>query len=345
MLKRVAMLAGTAALLVGMAAPAAAVPVITELPMLPGSTQASAFDINEAGQSVGYSGDYAGNVHGVRWNADGSKTDLLPVPGDQNARALGINNAGVAVGASGSKAIRWNADGTIAILASVPGYDEALAFDINDAGAVVGNVYKLFSGQDLAVRWNPRRYLPYPHKASDVIRPAAEKLLPLRDDAYSWANDINEDGVVVGRSISAQYQDHAVKWGKDGVAVALPAVPGAFSSEARGINKQGVIVGYAQMDSTIATRVAVRWNLDGTVTNLGTLPGRPYGDAYNVNDNGLIVGRSEGANGYIPVQWTPNGSISELGMLPQDNDGQARASNTKGVIVGESGGIHSVRWN
>jgi uncharacterized membrane protein len=337
--KRVSVLAGAAALLVGMASPAAAAPVIEELPLLSGTQQAMALDINDAGTAVGSSADFSGNSRAAQWNPAGTVTDLGLPAGETSGGAQGINTAGVVVGNAGRHAIRWNTGGTITILGDLAGFDTSIAFGINDSGRIYGSVSKAFSGPQTAVRWDPH---PAPGPA------APQRLEPLSGDFSSWASGMNNDGVVVGYSFGwsgQEFRTRAVKWGEDRQPVVLPTFPGAVSSEAGGINNSGVIAGFVTLPGDVTH--AVRWDLDGTVTDLGTLPGGISSLAADINDSGTIVGRSDGPVNpgyYVPVQWGPNGTISELGMLTNDISGQAYAINNSGVVAGESWNPLAVRW-
>jgi probable HAF family extracellular repeat protein len=128
------------------------------LPTLEGGTQASAWDINDAGVAVGGSTDSSGIWHAVMWewsepdegtSASASEyqygggwqiVDLGSLGSWTNA--LGINEAGQVVGAWRDNAdlvhgFFWE-DGTFNLLPSLPGDDSSFGSKINDAGLIAG---------------------------------------------------------------------------------------------------------------------------------------------------------------------------------------------------------------
>jgi probable HAF family extracellular repeat protein len=112
---------------------------VIDLGGLPGSTQSSAYSINDAGQVVGLSriGDYE---HATEWSG-GSIIDLLPGSTSSDSVAESINDAGQVVGggctSSGCGAIEWSG-GSVINLGGLPGSLGNTATGINDAGQVVG---------------------------------------------------------------------------------------------------------------------------------------------------------------------------------------------------------------
>ena len=96
------------------------------LPLVEGET-AAVHDLNDAGVSVGASGD-AGFGTPVRWDADGDPT-ALPLPEDcTDGFVVDVSNTGLMVGFADcgeddavSRQLRWNANGTLVDLpAAVP---------------------------------------------------------------------------------------------------------------------------------------------------------------------------------------------------------------------------------
>lgn len=83
------------------------------------------------------------------------------------------------------------------------------------------------------------------------------------------ANDINEDGQVVGYAVTASLQYHAFLW-DNGVMTDLGTFPTGSSSKAFGLNNNGSVVGYAFDGSAAggATNHAFLWE-DGVMTDLG----------------------------------------------------------------------------
>ena len=123
---------------------AAAAYRLIDLGPLPGGAESRAFGLNAAGQVVGWSTTSTGSQHAVRWNADGSVTDLGTL-GGATSSADDINDAGQVVGgaqtaAMDSHAVVWGPGGAITDLGTFGGTYSG-ANDINDTGQVVGYAY------------------------------------------------------------------------------------------------------------------------------------------------------------------------------------------------------------
>lgn len=285
---RFALAAGlaTAALLPSLAMAQASAYSSTLLSNPLGGSTYSVAAINNAGQIAGtaydtYSVDMGGTTyvlprpHAVVWSA-GGQADL-----GAYSTANGINNAGQVVGNSAvsqpwfGQAMVWN--GTTGT--ALGGSAQALA--INDAGQAVGYTYEVY------------------HSAYDGTHATGwggAASMPSLGGAMTQANDINANGVAVGSSqinVCAVYctsQDramapyHAVVW-QNGQVQDLGLLAGSKSTEALGINNQGVIVGNATL-ADYSTH-ALTWTSAGMV-DLGA------GHASQINNAGLIVGGRAG---------------------------------------------------
>ncbi|HEY4460321.1 MAG TPA: hypothetical protein VGN81_38785 [Pseudonocardiaceae bacterium] len=167
----------------------------------------------------------------------------------------------------------------------------------------------------------------------------------------SGANAVNSFGEIVGYSLDANYQEHAVKWSLNGTVTALAELPGAEFSEATGVNNLGQIAGYSD---TASGQHAVAWNAAGVVTDLGIVPGpNSISSGHGINDFGEIVGLDNPTRlTVVAVRWI-NGRLDDYGTAEQDDiEGtDAVAVNDLGQIVGSDYLIHSlgahkaVRWN
>lgn len=132
-----------------------------------GWTMSEALAINDAGSIVGWCEEYVNGAdmgpRAVRWNADGSATELpglgTDAGGKTEGRARAVNRHGVAAGyvlkyvdnySMGSRAVRWDA-GTgdvteLGNLGTVWGYAASEVYDISDNGVCVGYCTKPLYG-------------------------------------------------------------------------------------------------------------------------------------------------------------------------------------------------------
>jgi probable HAF family extracellular repeat protein len=104
-----------------------------------GGALASAADINEAGQVVGYSSTADGQTHAFLWD-DGVMTDLGTLGGPYSS-AGALNDAGQVVGGSRVAAENFTTDAFVwenGVMTGLGILKQASAGGINDAGQVVG---------------------------------------------------------------------------------------------------------------------------------------------------------------------------------------------------------------
>jgi probable HAF family extracellular repeat protein len=116
---------------------------------------------------------------------------------------------------------------------------------------------------------------------------------PLSGDSYSFADDVNSVGAVVGGS-ATNYTEDAVLWGASGSPTNLgPGFLGSQSSaEATAINDSRKIVGYSY-DAT--DEIPTGFHLDGKTT--APCGKSTEGAPYNINNAGLLIGSSFNASG------------------------------------------------
>jgi len=225
----------------------------------------AAWDINEAGQIVGSSGESEITARAALWQ-DGELILLASLPGHTRSTALAINEAGQIVGVSSSgmderiHAVLWQ-DGDAIDLGVTQGALSSGAADINGAGQVVGWTRDTATGTGNAVRWDDGRMTVLPS-------------LPGSRSAEAAA--INEAGQVAGHTLDQDGHSHAVLW-EAGTAVDLGVLPGHESASAADINESGQIVGVSRAPGEKHTK-AVIWD-HGQVSTLpwsgGTSPASP----------------------------------------------------------------------
>lgn len=151
----------------------------------------------------------------------------------------------------------------------------------------------------------------------------------------SSANDINNNGQIVGGARDAFGDQHAFLW-ENGEIVDLGTL-GGTASIAWGINDIGQVSGWSS-DIDGAIRASL-WE-NGVITDLGTLGG-PNSSAYHINETSVIVGRSDTITGTQHAFKFENDIMTDLGTLGTDQLSEAWGINDSGIIVGYSLGDHS----
>src|SRR5215207_8049071 len=124
---------------------------VKDLGTLPGRTESGAFDINNTGQVVGYSGNitYPEDAHAFLYSGD-QMQNLGTLPGGTESGASDINNTGQIVGSSyipvpgeeggdlGNNHAFLYSGGQMQDLGTLPGGIGSIAYSVNDSGQVVG---------------------------------------------------------------------------------------------------------------------------------------------------------------------------------------------------------------
>jgi len=126
---------------------------------------------------------------------------------------------------------------------------------------------------------------------------------------YSYAQDINDIGQVVGYSATTDGFRHAFLW-QDGVMTDLGTL-GGNTSTALKINNAGQVVGSST--TTDGLSHTFLWQ-DGVMTDLGTLGGNTTWNPY-INDAGQVVGYSTTTDGFDHAFLWQDGVMTDLGTL------------------------------
>ena len=150
---------------------------------------------------------------------------------------------------------------------------------------------------------------------------------------------LNDRGDIVGFADGTDGTYRAILWkgGKVEDAVDLGVLPGYVSSEAYGINNEGVVFGllYDKKERTFP----FRWRA-GRMTVLKGLNGRlqqaDVPDRNTVNDRGQMTGTLLIAGQRQAVRWSPGGKATRLPALPGHTWTNAWSINSDGVVSGWS---------
>ena len=133
------------------------------------------------------------------------------------------------------------------------------------------------------------------------------KALAQGDVNGSWANGINDAGIVVGDL----YGDGAL-WQTNGDIVRLGDLGGAYSA-AFALNSRGDVVGLSSLDPAGVQQHAFIWNQnamqDMGVTDSITKGFQDYAIARDINDRGQVVGYAVGLNENNNPEVPDNGFI------------------------------------
>lgn len=283
----------------------------------------------------------------VTWIIGNTDSSTVGTFGGPASLAYGMNDRGDIVGQSDTVVLEANGDeyvsqaflarhGRVVNLGTLPGFTNSQAYAINNGGTIVGWSYN--QSADAPFTLPTFRAFVY-----DVTGPMAGVMREIGTlgGPTSIAFAVNNHGQIVGRSRTADGQDHAFLYDA-GTFVDLGTL-GGTQSEARAINDLGQIVGLARTANG-ARRAFLYEN--GVMKNLGTLGG-PLSRAMAINNRGEIAGQSLNGAGQMRAFLWRDGVMSDLGTL---GGGYAVAYgiNDRGEVVGESatasGDVHAFVW-
>jgi probable HAF family extracellular repeat protein len=271
-----------------------------------GGAAGYAFDINDAGQIVGFAGG------GAFIRQDGVMINLGNLGGSGESMAFAINAAGQVAGrsqaATGDEdAFVWQA-GNMTDIGALGGF--ASAEGINSAGEVAG--WTVVDRQARAFLYR-----------GGVMQP-----LGTLGGAESYAADISPTTQVIGYSMNPLGRFRAFSW-QNGVMTSLGTL-GGDESLAHAINATGQIVGQSEVHGGAIH--AFLW----TGRSMRDLGGPAA--AYGINAAGMIVGaRFINGNKFLrqPVFWE-NGVMTDLPTFGVEGENLAIGINGAGDIVGWS---------
>ncbi len=167
--------------------------------------------------------------------------------------------------------------------------------------------------------------------ASDVIH-----LQSLGGD-YAIANDINDQGDVVGQSAMAGGLGVvATRWDATHMPANLGMLSGNVLSEAYAINNNGEIVGFSE-DAGVF-RSATLWDGRGGIVDVHTAIGSTGASIpWDINDNGVITGQAPLSPGFSKgFVWDQVNPAMVAGTTPGFMGGANYGINNAGVLVGSA---------
>ncbi len=284
---------------------------MTDLGLYTGHTAVRPWDVNNAGNVTGRAtGGAGGSNYGVYH--DGTGWQLAGTVGGNRGNGFGINNANQMVGnmrlPSGdfSRAYVWSpSGGTVELptihpddsMNAIPAYNGyeggSYATGINTSGIVVGSSgISDTHGSDRGFRWSAGGGMV------NLGTPASQGLAGLSLFTQSYAQNINDAGLIVGAADRGSGLTRAVYWDTNDVIHDIGTLGGS-SGWAYAVNDDNVIIGFS--NNGIGNR-AFGYVPGGSITDLNSLldpssTGWLITRAYDINNDGVIVG--EGTFGGI----------------------------------------------
>lgn len=277
----------------------------------------------------------------VVWRND--QPTLLGTLGGPISFGIAINNAGVAVGAAETaevdengffvrRAFGWSAQAGLTDLGTLDQRNPdatSFASDVNDLGWIVGS-------SDSPVQFVTRAFLWREGVMTDLGALGDE-------NTSSFADAINETGLVVGTSFDAQGFSHAVRWGPRGIESLdslLPVGSPWTLGSAAAINDFGVITGTGARngDPQAYVLVPTHLTLDVSALRAGTQATLAAGNATPDESVSFFVSRSSGTTDLLALGVRLE-LASPLLIGTASADAQGSATLTRRVPAGAPTGL------
>jgi len=295
---------------------------LTQLQLLSGGADASAYGVNTGGLIVGQAGSPGCNcAHAVYWTTDGSVHDLGTFQG-VGAGLSAVNDNGVAVGwavmtAGGPRrAAIWSLAAGGNLLPQPTSWSDCVANAISPSGIPVGECNTGTAG---------RRAVMWPTGGGQPVSLGA---LPSTNRSSS-ATGIDSHGTIVGNSIYQNGPGIAFIERTGGVMQRMfPTASGAETITARGISPTANYV--TGGDAINGDTTAYVWDEIKSPRLLGAPPGASQSVGVAVSDRKWVVGHAAGPDAgvfctappftcyshpAIAFLWRPNIGIYTLGTI------------------------------
>ncbi|WP_198117047.1 PKD domain-containing protein [Massilia rhizosphaerae] len=277
--------------------------------------------INRYGQ-VAYGIDRSGFFY------DGSR--IIPIPGIAGASLvapINLNDKGQVVGAAAVgdnngniHAFVWSKQTGTRDLLPLDHASTAEARDINNYGVAAGD-----SLQDPAGR--------LPGHAVLWKAPGRRYDLGALGKGLSFAEAINDAGLVAGDSYLHGTILHAFAWTRATGMIDIGTLPGGTVSEARAVDEFGEIAGNADV-APLETHVFL-WTRTAGIRDLGAA-GADTATMLGMSTRGRIAGELLTRGGEHAMTWTHATGMLDIGTLPGGGSARAWAANNYGQVVGDS---------
>lgn len=231
---------------------------------VPGAGVTVVYGINSAGDMVGYYGATTSDPHKHGFLLRDGAFTFLDYPGATSTFAYAVTDTGVVIGSAefngGLTAVGFIYDGTTYTPFQVSGQGTTIPYAINSRGDIVGGAGGPYTTKGFELRGTKSRVLPVPGSYG-----------------YVFASGINKARTVVGWADEDAFVCH-------NLSCQIVNYPEANQTANRGINDQGIIVGWYFLSGTA---YAFAWRKGAYLPF--TYPGA---DTYatGINTSGAVVG-------------------------------------------------------
>ncbi|MEW6022023.1 MAG: PKD domain-containing protein [Pseudomonadota bacterium] len=303
-----------------------------------GATNSNANDINNKGHVTGTARFPGSTPPGgaYRWTPQTGMVNLGSLGPESSSSGLALNDAGTIVGESDeaqgprlTQVTKWPAAGGGPIpLNDFPSI-ASRALDINEQGQIVGGAAFDTRLSDQAFIWT---------------RQGGLQGLGTEPSYQSWADGINEKGLVIGELYSSPVDRNGIIWSREN-GLLVVGTPSVDASDTGDLNNRGQVVGSLNGRGYIWTRASGFVDLSSRVVGAPSGLTLFYGQA--INDSGTIVA---GTNTGSLVLLVPQGAHHQppvAGSVTVTGPARVNAllSFSAGFTDVDTGDTHKAVWS